>query len=113
LKAATTSTSFALLLGIAQIPPEQMQAAIWVVSDMGRSTLREKYYRAGYPMPMLVFWNVASHELKTPALAAQEGVALVKLQRLCWRTRLSPRTRLCCGRCCYVLALTALADVVE
>jgi hypothetical protein len=80
---------------------------------LGYGAIREKYYRAGYPMPVLVFWNVASHELKTPALAAQEGVALVKLQRFCWRTRPSPRTRLCCGRCCYALALTALADVVE
>ena len=54
-----------------------MQAAIWVVSDMGRSTLREKYYRAGYPMPVLVFWNVDSRGLQTPALADQEGVVLV------------------------------------
>jgi len=80
---------------------------------LGHGAIREKYYQACYPMPVLVFWNVASHELKTPALAAQEGVALVKLQRFCWRTRPSPRTRLCCGRCCYALALTALADVVE
>jgi len=80
---------FEMLLGIAQsqkIPPEQMPAAIWVVSDMefdqaGHGTtnleaVREKYTRAGYPMPVLVFWDVASRGLQTPALADQKGVAL-------------------------------------
>jgi hypothetical protein len=81
---------FEMLLGIAQskkIPPEQMPAAVWVVSDMefdqaGHGTtnleaVREKYTRAGYPMPVLVFWDVASRGLQTPALADQEGVVLV------------------------------------
>jgi hypothetical protein len=50
------------------------------VSNLGRlghGAIREKYSRPGYPMPVLAFLNVACRELRSPTLAAQEGVVLV------------------------------------
>jgi len=81
---------FRLILSLAQengVPPEQMPAAVWVVSDMefdeagpgttNLAAVREQYANAGYPMPTLVFWNIVSRGLQTPATANEPGVALV------------------------------------
>jgi hypothetical protein len=81
---------FRLLLNKAnelQVPPEQMPSAIWVISDMefdeaGENTtnldaVRAQYQQSGYPMPALIFWNVASRHMQTPALAEDQGVVLI------------------------------------
>jgi len=81
---------FELILKLAKdkkLAPEQMPAAIWVVSDMefdmaGPATtnleaVRAQYEKANYPMPTLIFWNVASRGLQTPATANEQGVVLV------------------------------------
>jgi hypothetical protein len=81
---------FRLLLNKAnelKVPPEQMPSAIWVISDMefdeaGENTtnldaVRAQYQQSGYPMPALIFWNVASRHMQTPALAEDQGVVLI------------------------------------
>ena len=81
---------FRLLLNKAnelKVPPEQMPSAIWVISDMefdeaGENTtnldaVRAQYQQSGYPMPALIFWNVASRHMQAPALAEDQGVVLI------------------------------------
>lgn len=81
---------FNLILNSAQlfgVTQEQMPNRIFVFSDMqfdvadpGRTnfqTLQEKYERAGYIMPKLVFWNLSSSNIDFPATASEKNVALV------------------------------------
>lgn len=71
-----------------KVPESDMPQTIYIVSDMefdactnGRHTnldsIREKYERAGYKMPKLVFWNVDSRQNNVPAKENDRGVALV------------------------------------
>lgn len=65
---------------------EDLPAAIIAISDMefdncGSSTnfeqVKEKYAKAGYTMPTMVFWNVASRNKQTPVNMNEQGVKLV------------------------------------
>lgn len=84
--------SFDMLLRVAQqknVPQYEMPTKIFIVSDMefddgnigGTRTnfdvIARKYAAAGYTMPILVFWNVASRKTQTPVTQKQEGVFLV------------------------------------
>jgi len=71
------------------VPVEDMPTKFFVISDMefdsgnvgGNRTnfelIKAKYARAGYPMPTLVFWNVASRGKQTPVTKDERGVYLV------------------------------------
>lgn len=68
------------------LPVEEMPTQVWIISDMefdaackgtNLNTIRSKYKAAGYPMPKIVFWNLASRTQNVPANMADEGVALV------------------------------------
>ena len=68
---------------------DEMPKQILIISDMefngGRfgagenvfDTQAEKYARAGYDLPKLVFWNVASRTNTIPVLQNKNGVILV------------------------------------
>lgn len=47
------------------------------VSASNFSVIREKYQKAGYVMPIVVFWNVNGREGNVPVSASQPNVALV------------------------------------
>lgn len=83
---------FDMLLSVARknnVPQSEMPGKIVVVSDMefnhpdrfGKVTnydvIARKYANAGYTMPLVIFWNVASRAQQTPATATQAGVYLV------------------------------------
>lgn len=82
---------FDLILESAQLfgaTQEQMPETIFVFSDMqfdqaggSRKTnfevLKEKYARAGYTLPKLVFWNLRAENLDFPTTAEEANVALV------------------------------------
>lgn len=82
---------FDLILNAAikyDIPQDQMPTKILAISDMqfdvasegnfAVDMIREKYRRAGYEMPQLVFWNVAGGDFgNTPVKFNDKGVALV------------------------------------
>lgn len=70
------------------IPDEEMPRRIVMISDMefdaadnGRQTnfeaIGRKYRDAGYTMPQLVFWNVASRGKQTPVEYDERGVCLL------------------------------------
>jgi len=71
------------------VPVEDMPTKLFVISDMefddssvgGAHTnfelIKRKYAAAGYPMPTLVFWNVASRGKQTPVTKDERGVYLV------------------------------------
>lgn len=83
---------FDMLLNVSirnKVAQEDMPTKIFVISDMefdhpnvgGRNTnfdiIKRKYRNAGYEMPILVFWNVASRNLQTPVTQNENGVFLV------------------------------------
>jgi len=83
---------FDMLLRVAlqnHILDVDMPESIFVVSDMefndmhvgGRTTnfdvIQRKYAAAGYTMPRLIFWNVASRADQTPVTMNEKGVYLV------------------------------------
>lgn len=81
---------FTTLLDVAvreNVPQEQMPTKVLCISDMqfnaaGRFTakdmLKDKFSKAGYEMPQLVFWNVANTLTgNVPVTMNTEGVALV------------------------------------
>ena len=78
------------------IPESEMPEALYIVSDQefdeaqgycswrdsqGPKTnfevIKEKYQRAGYKMPKLIFWNVESRQNNLPITMNEDGVALV------------------------------------
>lgn len=82
-------STFKLLLDACQrdnVPVEEMPKNIIIVSDMEFDScaegtnldgIKKKYADAGYPMPQLVFWNVASHQNNLPVRFDTKGTALV------------------------------------
>ena len=83
---------FRLILTAAQthqVPQEEMPARIYIVSDMefdccvehaeltNFQNMERKYQKAGYNLPEVVFWNVASRHQHQPVKMNQQGVALV------------------------------------
>lgn len=83
--------TFEIILGLAvkhKLPEEEMPTKILIVSDMEFNScsrgitnfeaIRRKYEAAGYQMPQIVFWNVASHQRgNSPVQVTDSGVALV------------------------------------
>jgi hypothetical protein len=71
----------------ANLPTNQMVKRIFIISDMefnqsitGMTNYDEMKYRfelAGYDIPMIVFWNVASRHLQTPVTKDENGTMLV------------------------------------
>lgn len=90
---------FDLILGVAiknKIPKEEMISNVLIISDMefdmaqrgwgSRNTplteplfdeIKERYNNAGYDLPRLIFWNVASRTGTIPLTQNELGVALV------------------------------------
>ena len=79
-----------------KLPQEEMPSVLYIISDMEfdeaqgyyswKSTqtpktnfdaIKEKYTRAGYEMPKLIFWNVDSRQNNVPVKMNDQGVALV------------------------------------
>ena len=74
-----------------KVPQSEMPDVIYVISDMefnqacngyGRSVtnfeaIKEKYSKAGYKMPRIVFWNVAARNDQSPVKFDENGTALV------------------------------------
>ena len=71
-----------------RVPASEMPTVILIISDMefdqatqrGSTALemiRSKYESAGYEMPNIVFWNVASRHDNVPAQIKDERTALV------------------------------------
>ena len=81
--------SFDLILNKAirgRIPQEEMPQVLVIFSDMefdrcaqktNYEVMRDKYARAGYQMPQLVFWNLNASGKNCPVKFNQDGVALV------------------------------------
>lgn len=82
---------FEMILELAvrdKLEPEDLPTRVLIVSDMefnyccrgvtNFEAIKEKYARAGYAMPQLVFWNVTSHQAgNIPVQLTDSGVALV------------------------------------
>lgn len=83
---------FELLLNTAiqnHLPQSELPSALYIISDMEFDACtenasltnfqyaRELYARAGYTLPRLVFWNVASRNRQQPVTMNEQGVALV------------------------------------
>jgi len=78
-----TMLSRAVAAGIA---PEEMPRVVLVLSDMefdpakqrftGYEMIRARYDASGYPMPLVVFWKLASSS-PYPSVASQPGVVMV------------------------------------
>ena len=74
---------------IHQVPQEEMPSRIYIVSDMefdccaenasltNFRNMEQMYRKAGYKLPEVVFWNVASRHQQQPVTKNQQGVALV------------------------------------
>ena len=71
-----------------KLPREDMPATVCIISDMqfnacvqyddsALEMIRRKYENAGYDIPRVVFWNVASRGNDSPARFDERGVALV------------------------------------
>jgi hypothetical protein len=72
-----------------KVDPKEMPSVLYIVSDMEFDTasgcntktnfqvIREKYEKAGYALPRLVWWNVASRNDQFPIRATDSGTALV------------------------------------
>lgn len=82
--------TFQLILEKAQeyhLPVSEMPKQVIIISDMqfnqadstctNLDAIREQYRSAGYPLPRLVFWNVAGRIQDVPARAVDNNVALV------------------------------------
>lgn len=66
--------------------PEDMPSSVVIISDMEFDScadgtnlkgIQNQYAQAGYPLPMLIFWNVDAKTNQFPALANEKGVYLV------------------------------------
>lgn len=83
---------FDLILSAAvegEVPQEELPAKIVIVSDMefdacvdnssatNFENANEKFEAAGYKLPQVVFWNVASRNLQQPVKFNERGVALI------------------------------------
>ncbi len=81
---------FNLILSLAikhKLPEEEMPKRIFIISDMefdqgtsGRTNhneMRDKYKAAGYEIPLIVYWNVNSHQRNVPVKQDKDGVFLV------------------------------------
>lgn len=83
---------FELLLNTAvqnHLPQSELPSTLYIISDMEFDTctenasltnfqhVKELYARAGYTLPRLVFWNVASRNRQQPVTMNEQGVALV------------------------------------
>lgn len=73
-----------------QVPVEDCPKRLYIISDMefdsatGRAynqtatqRIKQKYESAGYPVPQIVFWNVASRQNNCPVRYNESNVALV------------------------------------
>ena len=92
---------FELILNTAinnSVPKKELPGTIYIISDMefdscidgagfpssngtvektNYERIRERYTECGYEMPLLVFWNVSSHQNNVPVTQNQPGVILV------------------------------------
>ena len=83
---------FDLILAAAvenKVPQSELPAKLYIISDMefdwcvenasltNFENAKHKYARAGYALPQLVFWNVASRNRQQPVTVNDRGVALV------------------------------------
>lgn len=83
---------FKLLLDTAvqnRLPQSELPGSLYIISDMEFDACAENasltnfqyakdlYARAGYTLPRLVFWNVASRNRQQPVTMNEQGVALV------------------------------------
>lgn len=71
------------------VSQEDMPKTILIMSDMqfnqcvsnanasAMQMIKQKYQRAGYELPNVVFWNLNAHANQSPALQGDTGVALV------------------------------------
>jgi hypothetical protein len=81
--------AFDLILDTAKrhkLNQSEMPTKLFIVSDMEFNSvdngtnfdkMKQKYANAGYTMPTLVFWNVASRNMQTPVTMNEDGVYLV------------------------------------
>ena len=86
---ANTNIEAVFRLKIHQVPQEEMPSRIYIVSDMefdycaenasltNFQNMEQMYRKAGYKLPEVVFWNVASRHQQQPVTKNQQGVALV------------------------------------
>ena len=83
---------FELILSTAvwhHVPRDEMPARLYIVSDMefdacvrnssatNFEQVKARFAQAGYTLPQLVFWNVASRNEQQPVAENEKGVALV------------------------------------
>ena len=84
---------FCLLLDTAKrnrLPQSEMPEKLFIISDMEFdrcveggcdeslfAAMRRMYRKAGYQLPQVIFWNVASRHENIPVTAAESGAALV------------------------------------
>ena len=83
---------FELILNTAvknSVPEEEMPSRLYIVSDMefdycaegseltNFEYAKKLYESAGYKLPEIVFWNVASRHRQQPVTKNEQGVALV------------------------------------
>ena len=69
------------------LPQEDMPSSIYIISDMefngctygvtNFEDIKRKYKEAGYEMPVIVFWNVNSHQNNVPVDKNEQGVILI------------------------------------
>lgn len=83
--------AFDLLLNTAlaeKLPNSEMPKTIYIITDTefnhpqnggmtNLETIKQKYKRAGYKLPQIVFWNVASRQDQVAARADDKNVSLV------------------------------------
>lgn len=74
------------------VPQSEMPKKIFIVSDMefdqadhgnkktNFEVIKEKYRKAGYEMPVLIFWNVSARHDQSPVRFDERGVMLVSGQ---------------------------------
>ena len=91
---ANTNVSkvFKLILNTAvkhKLPPQELPSTIYIISDMefdccaegaamtNFAYAKKLFQNAGYELPRLVFWNVASRNSQVPVTKNEQGVALV------------------------------------
>ena len=72
-----------------KVPQSDLPDVVYVISDMefnvachnndktNFEVIKEKYRKAGYKMPRLVFWNVAARSDQSPVKFDEQGTALV------------------------------------
>lgn len=72
-----------------QLPQSELPAKLYIISDMefdscaqnaeltNFQSAKVKYAKAGYQLPDLIFWNVASRNKQQPVTVNDKGVALV------------------------------------